>query len=74
MPEGIAAAKKAGFDPIKINAVSIRGITEHEVVPLARYARDNGLEMRFIVQRTSTVPLQRINKRWNCNQTTLKLI
>ena len=45
---GIAAAKKAGFDPIKINAVSIRGITELEVVPLARYAREHGLEMRFI--------------------------
>jgi cyclic pyranopterin phosphate synthase len=46
--EGIAAGKRAGFDPVKINAVSIRGITEHEVVPLARYARDNGLELRFI--------------------------
>lgn len=45
---GIAAAKKAGFDPVKINAVSIRGVTEHEVLPLARYARDNGLELRFI--------------------------
>jgi cyclic pyranopterin phosphate synthase len=46
--EGIQAAKKAGFDPVKINAVSIRGITEHEVVPLARFAREHGLEMRFI--------------------------
>jgi GTP 3',8-cyclase len=45
---GIAAAKKAGFHPIKINAVSIRGITEREVVPLARYAREHGLELRFI--------------------------
>src|SRR5713101_6480859 len=45
---GIAAAKKAGFHPIKINAVSIRGITEKEVVPLARYAREHGLELRFI--------------------------
>jgi cyclic pyranopterin phosphate synthase len=45
---GILAAKNAGFDPIKINAVSIRGITEHEVVPLARFARLHGLEMRFI--------------------------
>jgi cyclic pyranopterin phosphate synthase len=45
---GILAAKKAGFDPIKVNAVSIRGITEHEVVPLARFAREHGLEMRFI--------------------------
>jgi GTP 3',8-cyclase len=46
--EGIFAAKRAGFDPIKVNAVSIRGITEHEVVPLARFAREHGLEMRFI--------------------------
>src|SRR5437879_931185 len=46
--DGILAAKKAGFKPIKINAVSIRGITEAEVVPLARFARTHGLEMRFI--------------------------
>jgi len=46
--DGILAAKKAGFAPIKINAVSIRGITEPEVVPLARFAREHGLEMRFI--------------------------
>jgi cyclic pyranopterin phosphate synthase len=45
---GIAAAKKAGFVPIKINAVSIRGVTEFEVVSLARYAREHGLELRFI--------------------------
>src|SRR5437764_13552459 len=42
------AAKKLGFAPIKINAVSMRGITEFEVVPLARFAREHGLEMRFI--------------------------
>src|SRR5205085_7253067 len=46
--QGILAAKRAGFAPIKINAVSIRGITESEVVPLARFAREHGLEMRFI--------------------------
>jgi cyclic pyranopterin phosphate synthase len=45
---GIHAAKKAGFDPVKVNAVSIRGITEHEVAPLAHFAREHGLEMRFI--------------------------
>jgi cyclic pyranopterin phosphate synthase len=45
---GIFAAKRAGFDPVKINAVSIRGVTEHEVVPLARFAREHSLEMRFI--------------------------
>jgi cyclic pyranopterin phosphate synthase len=46
--EGILAAKRAGFDPIKINAVSIRGFTEQEVVPLAQFARTHGLEVRFI--------------------------
>ena len=46
--EGIRAAKRAGFDPVKINAISIRGVTEHEVIPLARFAREHGLEMRFI--------------------------
>src|SRR5262249_52420733 len=46
--DGIAAAKRAGFNPVKINAVSIRGITEDEVVPLARFARSHGLELRFI--------------------------
>jgi cyclic pyranopterin phosphate synthase len=45
---GIQAAKRAGFHPIKINAISMRGITETEVVPLARFARQHGLEMRFI--------------------------
>ena len=45
---GIDAAKRAGFDPIKINAVSIRGVTEQDVVPLAHFARQHGLEMRFI--------------------------
>lgn len=46
--EGIHAAKRVGLHPIKINAVSIRGITESEVAPLARFAREHGLEMRFI--------------------------
>jgi cyclic pyranopterin phosphate synthase len=46
--DGILAAKRAGFDPVKVNAVSIRGVTEHDAVPLARFARQHGLEMRFI--------------------------
>ena len=46
--EGIHAAKRAGFDPVKINAVSIRGSTEDDVVPLALFAREHGLQLRFI--------------------------
>jgi cyclic pyranopterin phosphate synthase len=45
---GIAAARGAGFDPVKINAVVIRRETDADVVPLARYAREHGLEMRYI--------------------------
>jgi cyclic pyranopterin phosphate synthase len=46
--EGILAAERAGFDPVKLNAVSVRGLTEGEVVPLARFAREHRCEMRFI--------------------------
>lgn len=45
---GIRAARQAGFTPVKINAVSIRGTTEQEVLPLAHFARNEGLELRFI--------------------------
>jgi cyclic pyranopterin phosphate synthase len=45
---GILAAKDAGIHPIKINAVAIRGVTEDDVLPLGRFARQHGLELRFI--------------------------
>jgi len=45
---GIDAARAVGFNPIKLNAVIIRGVNDVDVVPLARYARANGLEMRYI--------------------------
>jgi cyclic pyranopterin phosphate synthase len=45
---GIAAAQQAGFKRIKINAVLIRGVNDCDAVPLAKYARSNGLEFRFI--------------------------
>jgi cyclic pyranopterin phosphate synthase len=46
--EGIAAAIRVGFDNIKLNAVAIKDLTEPDVVPLARFARQHGLELRFI--------------------------
>ena len=57
--EGILAAKAAGFDPIKLNAVAIKGVTEDDVVPLGRFARDHGLELRFI----EYMPLDAVD-RW----------
>ena len=48
MLEGINAARDVGFDPIKINAVAVRGLTEDEIVPFGRLARETGAEVRFI--------------------------
>ena len=45
---GLAAARRAGLSPIKVNAVLMRGFNEDEVVPLARWAREHGYELRFI--------------------------
>lgn len=45
---GIEAAIRAGFESIRLNAIAIRGLTEAEIVPLARFARQRGLELRFI--------------------------
>ncbi len=47
---GIAAADAAGFAPIKINAVVMRGVNDDEVVDLVRFAVGHGYEMRFIEQ------------------------
>ena len=45
---GIAAAKAAGLEPIKINAVIVRGHNEDEVADFAAFARDYDVKMRFI--------------------------
>src|SRR5258708_671004 len=46
--EGIEAAKQVGLQPIKINAVIVRGHNEDEVVDFAAFARDHDVKMRFI--------------------------
>ena len=45
---GIESARQIGFDRIRLNAVAIRGISEQEIVPLGQFARESGLELRFI--------------------------
>jgi cyclic pyranopterin phosphate synthase len=45
---GLDAAKRTGFGPIKVNAVAIRGFTDKDAVPLARFCRKHGFELRFI--------------------------
>jgi cyclic pyranopterin phosphate synthase len=46
--DGIAAAQEVGFEPVKINAVVQRGVNDDEVVALADFGRDRGVEVRFI--------------------------
>ena len=45
---GIEAAKSAGLQPIKINAVIVRGHNEDEVADFAAFAREHDVKMRFI--------------------------
>jgi cyclic pyranopterin phosphate synthase len=45
---GLEAAKTAGLQPIKINAVIVRGHNEDEVADFAAFAREHDVKMRFI--------------------------
>jgi cyclic pyranopterin phosphate synthase len=47
---GLASAAAAGLVPVKVNAVLMRGINDHEAAPLLRYCLDHGYELRFIEQ------------------------
>jgi len=46
--DGIDAAVEAGFDPVKINCVVMRGVNDDEIVDFARFGRDKGVQVRFI--------------------------
>ena len=46
--DGIEAARDAGLAPVKVNMVVKRGENEGSIVPMARWARDEGLILRFI--------------------------
>jgi cyclic pyranopterin phosphate synthase len=46
--EGLEVAQRIGFGPIKINAVAVKNLVEPDIVPLARFGREHGFEVRFI--------------------------
>jgi cyclic pyranopterin phosphate synthase len=48
--DGIAAARSAGLDPVKINSVLLRGVNDHEAPDLLAWAVGAGVELRFIEQ------------------------
>ncbi len=45
---GIDSCLRLGYRPIKLNAVAVKGLTEPDIVPIARYCRERGIEPRFI--------------------------
>ena len=46
--QGLKTAHECGFNPIKVNAVAMRGFTDDEIVDLATFARQNNYQLRFI--------------------------
>ncbi|MFN7939701.1 MAG: GTP 3',8-cyclase MoaA [Bryobacteraceae bacterium] len=46
--EGIELCRSLGFGPIKINAVAVKDLVEQDIVPLARFGRERGIEIRYI--------------------------
>ena len=48
--DGMAAARTAGLNPVKVNTVLLRGVNDDEAVSLLRYCLDADYELRFIEQ------------------------
>jgi cyclic pyranopterin phosphate synthase len=48
--EGMAAAARAGLTPVKVNAVLMRDVNDHEAADLLRFCVEHGYELRFIEQ------------------------
>ena len=45
---GIGAARRVGLWPVKVNCVLLRGLNEDQVVPFGKFAREEGVTVRFI--------------------------
>jgi cyclic pyranopterin phosphate synthase len=45
---GIDAAQQAGFEKLKINVVAVKNLIEPDIVPMARFGRERGIEIRYI--------------------------
>jgi cyclic pyranopterin phosphate synthase len=45
---GVRAARKAGLEPVKVNCVLLRGFNDDQIVEFGKFARDEGVVVRFI--------------------------
>jgi cyclic pyranopterin phosphate synthase len=48
--KGLDAAREAGLEPVKVNAVLLRGINDDQAPELLRWCLDRGYHLRFIEQ------------------------
>jgi len=48
--DGLAAAAATRLAPVKVNAVLMRGVNDHEAAGLLRFCLDRGYQLRFIEQ------------------------
>jgi len=46
--DGLFAAKRLGFQPIKVNAVIERGVNDVDILDIVEFCRENGFALRFI--------------------------
>lgn len=71
---GIAAAKQAGFDNIKLNTLLMRGINDDEAIAMVAFAIAQGLDISFIEE----MPLGQVshtrNSTYVSNEETLQLL
>lgn len=71
---GIAAAKQAGFEKIKLNTLLMRGINDDEALLLVAFAIEQGIDISFIEE----MPLGEVHHirsaRYVSNEDTLKLL
>jgi len=45
---GVRAAQRTGLNPVKINCVLLRGFNDDQITAFGRFARDEGVVVRFI--------------------------
>jgi len=46
--DGLDVAQRIGYETIKINAVAVKNLVEPDIVPLAHFGRERGIEIRYI--------------------------
>jgi len=71
---GIAAAKQAGFESIKLNTVLMRGFNDDEALPLLNFAIEQGIDIAYIEEMPLGAVDHTRDSTYVSNEATLKLL